>query len=124
MFTQKVEDKFVFTTNFDPDFKAEVAEKGVYTYRYNLYEEEGKVYFNFQLLLWDELVFETGAIDLEPWAYATPLADHAYAVRSVWFTGITVANGVNVYKELPVNPNAPVENPDEEYEVPDTACYE
>ena len=40
-----------------------------------------------------------------------PVADHAFDIRYVWFDNITVADGINVYTNLPekpVDPEVPV----------------
>lgn len=108
--TQRVGDKFVLTSGLDPDFRVEVDQDGVYTYKFNATQEEGKTYWQFTLLKNDEVIGTTNKMEVTgafPCDYIT----------SLWFCNIKVANGVNVYKTLP---SEPTEEPAEEPTTPPT----
>ncbi len=102
---QKVGDALVVThgdnspelTGWAPDFKAEIKENGVYTFQWNYFRENGKAYINFKVLHGDELIGETGKLEMpEITAEMTDVQ-----VRSLWFTNIQVDGGVKVREELP-----------------------
>lgn len=103
--TQRVGDKFKLTSSWAPDFEAYVSAKGVYTYQWNVYTEEGKTYVNFVLLQGNRELGTTNIIDFDTIVTPdtkNPIADQPdVSVKYLWFCNINVANGVNVYATLP-----------------------
>lgn len=94
--TQMVEEgKVKLTAGWAPDFEAEVTEDGVYTYRWEVYKENGKSYVKFSLVDNGTVVATTGAKE-----FASLNVD-GVSVRYVWFCNVNVAEGVNVYSRLP-----------------------
>lgn len=113
---QKVQDYFVVTSTIDSDFKAIIKDDGVYTFQYNSYIKDKKVYTNFKLLLWDNIIARTNDIDYD--AVVGPDTKHPIldqgdvATRSVWFPNIQAKNGVNVWTNLPKKPADSESTPD------------
>lgn len=128
--TQKVGDKMLVTAGWAPDFKVEVLEDGVYTYQYKMFVKDEVAYVNFSLLKWDEVIGTTGDVEIDsikvPGAFRPVLDEEDVSVKYVWFCGIKVAKGVNVYTELPEKPVVPEEPevPVEPEEKPDNALNE
>lgn len=115
-------EKVRITVGLDRDFSYDITEKGVYTFKWEMYKKEGKAYAKFSLLLWDEELNTTKEIDLdcaENTTKASNVAENAVSVRSVLFTSIKVEEGVNLYKELPPKPVVP-EEPKEDIKNPQT----
>ena len=116
--TQRVGDKYVLTSGKAPEFKAEVTEDGVYTYRYNATIEDGKTYWQFTLLKDGNEVATTGKVDLGETTFET--------VRYIWFCNVKVAKGINVYTNVPeveeptTTPEEPTTTPPEQEREEDT----
>lgn len=100
----------------DNAFSYEIEEAGVYTFCYEVEKaEDGKVNGKFTILLWDEELASTNVLDLN---------EDSVKVRYIWFSDVSVADGLNVYTELPEKPTVGPdrENPSEESEKnPDTS---
>ena len=123
--TQKDGDNYYITAGWANDFKAEITEDGVYTYRYNATLEDGKTYFEFVVLNGDEEIASTGKVSMGE--------TNAVSVRRIWFCNVQVANGVNVYTALPsevtepeipvtpVEPETPTEEVKEDVQNPETS---
>lgn len=103
--TQKTGNDFVITSGWAPDFSAKVSNKGIYTYQWKMYVEDDKTYVEFTLLMGKRVIASTGKIDFDTIVTAdtkNPIADQdEVSVKYLWFCGISVKNGVNVYTELP-----------------------
>ena len=103
--TQKDGDGFKFTAGWAPDFSATVSRKGIYTYQWNMFIDNGKTYVNFTLLQGNREIASTGDIDFDTIVTPdtkNPIADEAdVSVKYLWFCNVQVANGVDVYTELP-----------------------
>ena len=116
--TQKTNDEFHLTTTWDKDFDLVVKKSGIYTYKWNIYTEGENTYVEFSLLDYGELVGKTKKIDLDEASRATstkiPIAKEAdVSVKYLWFCGIDVANGVNVYAQLPEKEKPAPETPEQ-----------
>lgn len=102
--TQKVNDEYVLTAGWAPEFKATISEDGVYTYGYRAsLDEEGNTIFQFSILKDYDVIATTGEINMGK--------TNADNIRSIWFCNVNVANGINVYTilpEKPVEPEIPV----------------
>ncbi len=126
IWVQKDGDTIYVYPTFDPDSKIEVTEKGVYTFQYNYtHNVEGdKVYFTFNLKLWDEVIGSVENIDLEdPRITAgggTEDPSTIVDIRKVWFNNIFVADGINVYTTLPEKPGEEIPEVPTEPETPET----
>ena len=115
IWAQKDGDAIYVYPSWDASNKIKVTEKGVYTFQYNFTKDTdaNKVYFDFNLKLWDDVIGSIENVDMDdPRLNAsgetqTPVADHAVDVKSVWFTNIFIADGVNVYTTLPEKPTEP-----------------
>lgn len=105
--TQKVNDnEFLLSANWAPNFKARISEDGIYTYKWKMYTKEDTTYVEFQVLNRDKLLETTGEINLDevksPDKPEGKIADQGdVTVKYLWFCNVQVANGVNVYAELP-----------------------
>ncbi len=95
--TQRSGDTYVLTSGKAPEFKAEVSEDGVYTYRYHVYIEGENTYFEFTLLKDGEVVTTTDKVDLGVRDFET--------IRYIWFCNVYVKQGVNVYTNVPEKPS-------------------
>ena len=90
-----------------------ITEKGVYTFQYNFTKDEdaNKVYFDFNIKLWDEVIGSIEHVDMEdPRLTAsgdTKDPNTIVDIRKVWFNNIHIADGVNVYTNLPEKPGDP-----------------
>lgn len=93
----KKRDTYVLTSGKAPEFKAEVSEDGVYTYRYHVYIEGENTYFEFTLLKDGEVVTTTDKVDLGVRDFET--------IRNIWFCNVYVKQGVNVYTNVPEKPS-------------------
>ena len=122
--TQKVNDEYVLTAGWAPEFKATISEDGVYTYGYRAsLDEEGNTIFQFSILKDYDVIATTGEINMGK--------TNADNIRSIWFCNVQTANGVNVYttlpekpsEEIPVEPVEPTE-PSDEVTTPDTTVEE
>lgn len=103
-FTQKVGDAFKITFSVAPDFETTVTSKGVYTYHYEVYVEDGKTYATFTLLQGKRELAKSDAVELDGYADVSmrPIADQeGMAVKYLWFDSIYAAYGVDVYTKLP-----------------------
>ena len=103
--TQKTGDnEFTLQANGTP-FNLKVTESGIYTYRWNMYTEDGVTYVKFSLYNGNELVGTTGIVNMdniEAPETLRPLAQQKdVGVYHLWFCNIKAENGVNVYAELP-----------------------
>ncbi len=119
IWSQKDGDAIYVYSSWDPENKIKVTEKGVYTFQYTYTKDAdaNKVYFDFNLKLWDEVIGGFYNVDMDEEVLhmsgdtQKPVADHAFDIRYVWFDNITVADGINVYTNLPekpVDPEVPV----------------
>lgn len=104
--TQRVsEDQIKLTTGWDTNFEAVVTESGVYTYQWEMFVEEEKTYVIFTLLNDGEVVATTDKVDFDTIITAdtlNPIAEQEdVTVKYLWFCNINVAEGVNVYTNLP-----------------------
>ncbi|MCI6265992.1 MAG: InlB B-repeat-containing protein [Erysipelotrichaceae bacterium] len=103
--TQKVDDAFKLTAGWASDFSATVTRKGIYTYQWKMFIDNGKTYVNFTLLQGNREIATTGNIDFDTVDgpdSKDPIADEAdVSVKYLWFCNVQVANGVDVYTELP-----------------------
>lgn len=103
--TQKDGDGFKFTASWAPDFSVTVSRKGIYTYQWNMFIDNGKTYVNFSLLQGNREIATTGDIDFDTIVTPdtkNPIADEdEVSVKYLWFCNVQVANGVDVYTELP-----------------------
>ena len=98
--TQKVNDEYVLTAGWAPEFKATISEDGVYTYGYRAsLDEEGNTIFQFSILKDYDVIATTGEINVSK--------TNADNIRSIWFCNVNVANGINVYTTLPEKPVEP-----------------
>ena len=99
---------YIFPSWNQTDRTIKITEKGVYTFQYNFTMDKDKVNFNFNLKLWDDVVASINE-DLDNIVgpdTKNPVAEQeGVVVKSIWFNNITVANGVNVYTNLPENPS-------------------
>ena len=124
IWVQKDGDTIYVYPTFDPDSKIEVTEKGVYTFQYNFTHdtEANKVYFTFNLKLWDEVIGSVENIDLtDPRITASGATEDPNTIvdiRKVWFNNIFVADGINVYTTLPQNPEEEIPEVPTEEETP------
>lgn len=90
-----------------PDFEGVITTKGIYTYQWKMYVEGSNTYVEFTLLQGNNKLATSGKIDMDV-ALKTnetknPIAEQEdVSVRSLWFCNINVAEGLNVYSELPV----------------------
>ena len=105
---QKVDDSTVrLTAGWAPDFSINVTQSGIYTFRWNMYTEDVKSYVNFSLLNYGNTLGTTGPVDLDGDTLTTadtlnPVAEQEdVSVKYLWFCNIQVAEGINVYAELP-----------------------
>ena len=111
--TQRVGDSYILTSGKAPEFKGEISEDGIYTYRYHAYMEGENTYWEFTLLKDGEEVLTTGKVDLGVRDFET--------VRYIWFCNVQVEQGVNVYTNVPekpatedpTTPEEPENNPEE-----------
>lgn len=103
--TQKVGDEFNITAGWAPSFKGVITTKAIYTYQWKMYMEESKTYVEFTLLKGNRVIATTGKVDFDSFGSAeakNPISEEEnVSVRYLWFCNIQVANGVNVYTELP-----------------------
>lgn len=110
--TQKVDGTgVVLTAGWAPDFKAIVDEEGVYTYQWEMTTKDEKTFVKFTVLNYDDVIGTTGEIDFDSITTddtKTPIADQEdVSVKYLWFCGISVADGINVYAELPKSEDIP-----------------
>lgn len=84
---------------------ASITRKGVYTYQWHMFIDNGKTYVNFTLLQGNNEIATTGDIDFDTIVTAdtkNPIADETdVSVKYLWFCNVHVANGVDVYTNLP-----------------------
>lgn len=103
--TQKVGDEFNITAGWAPNFKGVVKTKGIYTYQWKMYMEEDKTYVEFTLLKGNREIATSGKVDFDSFGSndaKNPISgEDNVSVKYLWFCNIAVANGVNVYTELP-----------------------
>ena len=124
---QKVDANTVkLTAGWAPDFSINVTESGIYTFNWEMYTENGKSYVNFSLLNYGVSVGTTGPVDLDSSAMTTadtlnPVADQdGVSVKYLWFCNVQVAEGINVYAELPEKEEPPVVDEEEDTTVSGT----
>ena len=104
--TQRVGDEFKVTAGWADDFEAVVTSKGIYTYKWEMFVEEGKTYVNFTLLQGNREIASTDEVDFDTIVTSdtkNPIVDEEdVSVKYLWFCNVNVAKGVNVYTKLPV----------------------
>ena len=103
--TQKNGDSVNLSTGWATNFTASISRKGVYTYQWHMFIDNGKTYVNFTLLQGNNEIATTGDIDFDTIVTPdtkNPIADQTdVSVKYLWFCNVQVANGVDVYTELP-----------------------
>ena len=107
--TQRIGDKIKVTAGWAPDFKAYVTSKGVYTYQWKMWieEENGtkKTYVQFTLIQGENEIATTGKVDFDTLTTAdtlNPIAEQGdVTVKYLWFCNLNVAEGINIYTEIP-----------------------
>ena len=103
--TQKVGDSFKFSASWAPNFSATVTRKGIYTYQWKMFIDGNKTYVNFTLLQGNREIATTGNVDFDtvigPDSKSPIAAEADVSVKYLWFCNVQVANGVDVYTQLP-----------------------
>lgn len=103
--TQKIGDVFKVTTSWASNFSASVTRKGIYTYQWKMFIDGGKTYVKFTLSQGNREIASTGNIDFDTIVTSdtkNPIASQTdVSVKYLWFCNVQVANGVDVYTELP-----------------------
>ncbi len=103
--TQKNGDSVHISTSLSADFAVNITRKGVYTYQWHVFLDGDKTYVNFTLLQGNNEIATTGDIDFDTIVGPDskhPIAEQSdVAVKYLWFCNVQVANGIDVYTELP-----------------------
>lgn len=104
--TQKTaENEMVITAGWAPNFKAVVSSNGIYTYQWRMFVENDTPYVNFSVLSGDTVIGTTGNIDMDTIGGVDDknpiLGEEGVCVKYLWFCSINVAEGINVYAQLP-----------------------
>ena len=106
---QKVDAETVrLTAGWAPSFSVDVKESGVYTFKWEMYTQDDKSYVNFSLLDYGTAVGTTGPVEL-----TDVVNPEGVTVKYLWFCNIQVAEGVNVYAQLPAVEEPPVVDDEE-----------
>ncbi len=115
--SQRVGDKVVVTAGWAPEFKAEVTESGIYTYRWDMYvKSDGIAYVVFTILEGDKTIGSTGEVSLDSEEAKgpdtkSPVAEQEdVSVKYLWFCNIQTdglgSGDITVYSKLPGAENA------------------
>ncbi len=101
--SQKVADNDVkVTVGLVPNFEAHIKESGVYTYQWKMYTKDDSVtYAVFTVLKDDIIIGSTGEFNFDAAAKVKVSEKENVSVNYLWFVGIDVEGGLNVYAKLP-----------------------
>lgn len=103
--TVKIGDKVYIKSDLTKDDnKYEVTEDGLYTYKWEWTTRDSKVYLTMTVSKDDKVVYNSGELDVTEVGPAFKISpeeiDNVYA-GYLWFYGINLENGIDVYSKIP-----------------------